>query len=269
MDIVNLRHASGATAQIHLHGAHVSSWRVADGTERLFLSDRAEFKPGAAIRGGVPIIFPQFASLGSLPKHGFARTMTWQFDAASSSTDTAVFSLSPTPGTISIWPYRFSARYRVVLSSNQLNLELTVKNDDDKEFSFTSALHTYLRVSDIADVSIHGLQGCRYRDSANGNVEGFEIADEVRFSGEVDRVYMSTPASVVIRNGLQVIECASQGFADTVVWNPGSVLSIKLADMDDDGYQHMVCVEAAAIATPVKLFPNEQWQGSQRLAVKK
>jgi glucose-6-phosphate 1-epimerase len=268
MDIVNLRHVSGATVQIYHHGAHITSWTTADGTERLFLSEHAEFKSGSAIRGGVPIIFPQFASLGPLPKHGFARSMTWQLDTASTSPNTAVFSLSPTPETISIWPYRFSARYRVELGSDQLSMELSVRNDDDKEFSFTAALHTYLRVQDINQVSVKGLRGCRYRDSANGNVEAVETTDEIRFAGEVDHVYMSTPATITMREGAQVIECASRGFADTVVWNPGPVLSKKLVDMEDDGYRHMVCVEAAAIATPVTLAPKEQWQGVQKLVVK-
>src|SRR5688572_25010680 len=68
----------GARAELYLHGAHVTSWRPAGaGGERLFLSAASEFRTDAAIRGGVPVIFPQFAGRGPLPKHGFARTAEW------------------------------------------------------------------------------------------------------------------------------------------------------------------------------------------------
>ena len=84
---VRLRGANGASALIALHGAQLLSWKTghssvgdapADGRERLFLSERARFAEGAAIRGGVPVIFPQFAGRGPLPKHGFARTLPWR-----------------------------------------------------------------------------------------------------------------------------------------------------------------------------------------------
>ena len=55
-----LSNAEGATALVALHGAHVLSWIPADGRERLFLGERAIYAEGAAIRGGVPVIFPQF-----------------------------------------------------------------------------------------------------------------------------------------------------------------------------------------------------------------
>ncbi|HEX6371728.1 MAG TPA: hypothetical protein VF006_22595, partial [Longimicrobium sp.] len=58
---LRLSHASGATAEVYLHGAHVASWVPAGGTEALFVSRAATFAPGKAIRGGVPVIFPQFA----------------------------------------------------------------------------------------------------------------------------------------------------------------------------------------------------------------
>ena len=67
--------------KIYLHGAHVTSWVPAGGDERLFLSQKSEFRPGAAIRGGVPVIFPQFGGLGTLPKHGFARTLPWDLSS--------------------------------------------------------------------------------------------------------------------------------------------------------------------------------------------
>ena len=67
LEKVVLRSRDGALAEVYLHGAHVTSWRPA-GTreERLFLSERSEFRGGAAIRGGIPVIFPQFAAEGPL-----------------------------------------------------------------------------------------------------------------------------------------------------------------------------------------------------------
>ncbi|MES2106056.1 MAG: D-hexose-6-phosphate mutarotase, partial [Pseudomonadota bacterium] len=67
MDQLILRAQDGAQAGITAHGAHVCSWIPAAGKEQLFLSKTSEFRDGAAIRGGVPVIFPQFAGLGSLP----------------------------------------------------------------------------------------------------------------------------------------------------------------------------------------------------------
>src|SRR5438132_247968 len=68
----------GASAEIYLYGAQVTSWIPAGSAERLFLSPRAEFRAGASIRGGTPVIFPQFSNQGSLPKHGFARLNSWE-----------------------------------------------------------------------------------------------------------------------------------------------------------------------------------------------
>src|SRR5690348_6301397 len=73
-----LHSADGARADVFPYGAHVTSWMPAGGGGRLFLSERSAFGAGSAIRGGVPVIFPQFASTGPLPKHGFARTMEWR-----------------------------------------------------------------------------------------------------------------------------------------------------------------------------------------------
>lgn len=270
MSIIQLQHASGANVKIHPQGAHITSWQTADGVERLFLSKRAEFRPGVAVRGGVPIVFPQFAALGSLPKHGFARTTQWRKvdSGAQTESDTATFVLSYSPETLAIWPYRFSLRYQVSLGDDELRMQLMVVNDDMQAFAFTAALHTYLRVVDIAAVSVHGLRGCRFRDSAHGNTEHVEHADVVRFAGETDRIYFSTSQPIVVNEpGQRSMRCSAQGFGDTVVWNPGSSLSQKLPDMEDDGYRRMVCIEAAAIEPPVTVLPGGQWQGSQTLKV--
>ena len=37
--------------------------------------------------------------------------------------------------------------------------------------------------------------------------------------------------------------------------------------MPEDGYRHMLCVEAARIDEPVQLAPGAEWQGWQQLRV--
>jgi glucose-6-phosphate 1-epimerase len=73
-----LVHDSGARAEWTPYGAQVRSWHCADGCAPLLLSERAVYREAAAIRSGVPVIFPQFATEGVLPRHGFVRTATWR-----------------------------------------------------------------------------------------------------------------------------------------------------------------------------------------------
>ena len=73
----------GSHATVLLHGAHVLSWHAAGWGEQLYLSPAAglgALQSGQAIRGGVPVIFPQFELKGpdtSLPRHGLARQRAW------------------------------------------------------------------------------------------------------------------------------------------------------------------------------------------------
>ena len=73
LDAVKLTHSSGASALVYVYGAHLASWQTSDGDEQLFVSSTAEYGGGKAIRGGVPICWPQFAGRGSGPKHGVCR----------------------------------------------------------------------------------------------------------------------------------------------------------------------------------------------------
>ena len=76
--------APAAEATIYLHGAHVTHHRPAGAQPSLFLSARSRFAPGAAIRGGVPLVFPWFGARAghpTAPDHGFARICEWTVES--------------------------------------------------------------------------------------------------------------------------------------------------------------------------------------------
>ncbi|WP_394778724.1 D-hexose-6-phosphate mutarotase [Undibacterium sp.] len=267
MEQLILRAQDGALATIMHHGAHVCSWVPAGGKEQLFVSKTSEFREGAAIRGGVPVVFPQFASLGSLPKHGFARTATWRLLHSGHTGDgaaQAVFELRESIATLALWPFVFRAELTVTVSGQRLDIALKVDNTGDTAFSFTSALHTYFAVDDIAQTSVQGLSGLHYRDSATGADNCTETSAELQIQGEVDRIYADAPA-LQMRQPNQTMHISATDFRDAVVWNPGAVKGAALADLEPEGYRRMLCVEAAAIMQPVQLAPGGSWSAGQHL----
>jgi glucose-6-phosphate 1-epimerase len=267
MPSLRLSHPSGATARVYLHGAHVTSWVPAGGSGALFLSRAASFAPGAAIRGGVPVIFPQFAALGRLPKHGFARTQPWERVDDAHRRDAVRLRLRDSAETRAIWPHAFVAELAVELGADWLSITLTIDNTGAAAFQFTAALHTYLRVGDVRRAAIEGLRGVRYRVTGEG--ERVDEEREVAVRGALDRVYLDAPPELRVHdaeNG-RVFLLRSEGFADTVVWNPWAEATAALPDMEDDEYLEMLCVEAAQVGAPVRLQAGGSWTGGQRLQV--
>ena len=271
MERVEVGARDGASVALYTHGAHVTSWKPASGEERLFLSRRSAFAPNAAIRGGVPIIFPQFASMGPLPKHGFARVREWELLRAGRTRKgqgEAQLRLTATEETRSRWNHAFEATFVVTVEGMSLSLALSVLNEDTSAFEFTAALHTYLLVDDARGVSVRGLEGVSYRDAAAGGVEGRQQEPELETGpggAELDRIYFDVSAPLEVRDALRRTRVTMSGFTDVVVWNPGQEQAAALADLEPGGWLRMLCVEAAAIGTPVRLEPGERWTGQQTL----
>jgi glucose-6-phosphate 1-epimerase len=270
MPAVALRHPSGSRAQVYLHGAHLTSWVLPGGEEMIFLSQRARFEPGAAIRGGVPVIFPQFAELGPLPKHGFARTRGWELAALEADAPggpTVRLSLRDDEATRALWPHPFSLTLAVSLGDGTLTVSLTAANTGDEPFAFTTALHSYFRVDDVRRAAVEGLEGVRFRDKVDGGRKKTETTPVLVFSGETDRVYEDVPGRVILHGaaGGHDLAVDRSGFRDVVVWNPWEELARTLDDLGGDEYLCMLCIEPACAASPVTLAPGESWQGTQVL----
>ncbi|HEX2999027.1 MAG TPA: D-hexose-6-phosphate mutarotase, partial [Armatimonadota bacterium] len=238
------------------------------GADRFFVSKLSHFTPSEAIRGGIPIIFPQFGP-GPLPKHGFARVSEWELlqTARRENGDvSAVLQLQDSPATLAVWPYRFQLQLQVLLQDDALTLVLQVKNNDTREFPFHAVFHTYLRVADIRRVAVSGLQGVTYIDSLREDKREKEEHAEIRFAQEVDRIYVQTPDQVWLvdeETGRSIL-IEKENMPDVTVWNPWVEKSKRLTDFGDEEYQRMVCVETGIMDTMRVLRPGEVWQGKTR-----
>jgi glucose-6-phosphate 1-epimerase len=252
-DLIALETPEGHRAEVSLWGGQVLSWTHATQGPQLYCSPLR--KAGQAIRGGVPVCFPQFASRGPLAKHGFARTSMWQQVHRSSQAGGAQarLRLLSSEETRAVWPHSFALTLDVTLSPANLTLTLSVENTGREPWPFTAA---------------HGLEGLTYEDACRGNDVATERHAHLSIDGEVDRVYRDAPARLLLqRPGQRSLEVLQSGFADTVVWNPGPAKAAALADLPDTDWQHMLCIEAAQVAHPVILAPGTQWLGQQRLAL--
>lgn len=259
---------------IHLYGGQVTSWKNNRGDELLFLSSKANFKPPKAIRGGIPICFPQFSNLGSLEQHGLARNRLWSIDPNPppppvNGIKTFVdLILKPSEEDLKVWPHSFEFRLRIALGFANLTVTSRIRNTDTKPFTFTFALHTYFSVSDISEVRVEGLETLDYFDNLQNKERFTEQGDAITFDSEVDRVYLSTPTKIAVidHEKKRTFVLRKEGLPDAVVWNPWDKKSKSIADFGDDDYKRMVCVEAAAIEYPITLNPGEEWKGRQEIS---
>ncbi len=272
MSTVLLSHPSGSSADVYLNGAHVTSWIPAGGKEVLFMGKTATFAPGDPIRGGIPVVWPQFANIGALPQHGFARKSEWQLaENADSSDDPSSVKLVLTDDhrTRELFPYHFRTELTVTIDDKSLQVKLDAFNTGDELFTFTAALHTYIAVADIRESALRGLTGKWYLDKTQGGNETKDEAKKLVISDETDRVYLKAPKKIEIedRGNERRIEVRATGFKDAVVWNPWAEKVTGFIGLAPEDYLKMVCVEAAQIGSPVELKPGATWSGAQTIAI--
>lgn len=267
-----------SSTQITPFGAHLLSWRPTDEEDVLWLSSRAVLDGTKAIRGGVPLCLPWFGGPEDSPSrpgpgagaHGFARTSTWKLLASTQPANDAPasfsFELHHTGETSALYPHSFCARLEV-LAGSELNMTLTLTNEDDHPFAIEAAMHTYLRVGDVKDVTVEGLDGERYFDKVRGRYS--TQCGDLSFVGFTDRVYTTTQQVQVIDPKLdRRIIVDKNGSGSTIVWNPWSAGAAGMSDVGEGEWQNFVCVETAAVRErALTLWPGHPHIMTQTLAV--
>lgn len=238
-------------ARIFLQGSQITDF-IKMGTDPvLFLSEQSQFKKSKVIRGGIPISWPWFADHPTerdFTAHGFARTSEWNIIKTSQidpDTTRIITELKNTEDNWKFFPFKFTLN-AIFNVGEKLELELITKNEDTKEFTFTSALHSYYDVGNIADVNIAGLENKEYIDK----VDNYSIKHqegEVIINSETDRIYLDTNGECIIRDSgyKRDIRIIKEGSATTVIWNPWADKAKAMIDLGDQDHNRFVCVETA------------------------
>jgi len=247
-----------AKADIYLQGGHVTLFQPRGHEPVLWMSSRAQFEHGKAIRGGVPVIWPWFgphATDSNKPQHGFARTAEWTVKNTTvvNGGDTQLqLLLGDSPSTRALWPHVFELTLTITIGK-ALTIELTSLNTGRGRFIAGAALHSYFAISEVSQMHVEGLAGRDYIDQLDGNQIKHQ-ADVVRVDQEVDRIYINSEDTCVIHDEVtsRRILVQKSGSRSTVVWNPWTDKARAMADFDDEGYQHMLCIETANAADDVR-----------------
>jgi glucose-6-phosphate 1-epimerase len=259
---------SGFSVVLSEYGAHVVSWTSPEESELLFTSEVALYELGKPIRGGIPVVFPQFGN-GALPKHGLARTRQWKIvreQIGASEAVSVTLRLNSDDETERVWPHPFTLELEVILTEVLL-LSLRVVNTGRATFSFTSALHNYFRVQDASNLTIRGLQGLEYSDFLRERKTFTETRERVSITAHVDRAYRDSPETIILESPLDKRRylITKEGFSDTVLWNPWDEGAQAIRDLIPEEYRTMVCIESGNILAPVVLEPGDVHASAQIL----
>ncbi len=267
-------------AEIYLRGAHLAQWKPAGEQPVLWLSERSHFKPGKAIRGGIPLCFPWFGPRsdgGTGPSHGFARIEEWQLSfaalmpGAEGDSLSLTFMLAPNERTKALGFDNFRAVCEMTLGRT-LAVKLTVANMGEQPMSIEEALHSYFHVADVRQAPITGLESAAYLDKRDHAKEKRNPAEPLQLTEWTDRVYFANEAETVIHdsgNGRR-IRIDKGNSATTVVWNPWDDGAGTLADVEPKAWPQFLCVEAANTATDaVTIAPGATHTMSLHISVEK
>jgi D-hexose-6-phosphate mutarotase len=263
-----------AQAEIYLHGAHITQFQPRGAKPVLFMSQESQFLPSKPIRGGVPLVFPWFggrAQPPDSPAHGFARIREWSLETCERQADGSVrllFTLSSDASTLGLWPHPFSLRMTFSIGTSlELTLEARGPGRGAPPLTFEEAFHTYLRVGDVREITLEGLESAGYIDKVDAGRRKSPASEPIRISGETDRVYEKTQSTCIVRDPVfeRTLRVEKENSGSTVVWNPWIGKARAMPDFGDEEWPEMVCIETANVGEGAIHLEGEQTHSMRAL----
>lgn len=267
-----LNFSAQACAEVHLQGAHLTRWSDLKGRDNIFTSANAVYKVGVPIRGGNPLIFPQFGA-GEMCQHGFARNSLWQVTASEITAKATTITLVLKPTDVQAhyrkqWSHDFVVTLTLSLGET-LVTQMKVYNPNSYALSFTQGFHTYLAVDNINETEINGFSGLEYMDNLRNRTFFLEEREQIIIDDIIDRRYQNIPDIVTLKDNSsgRVIVMKTKNCQDAFVWNPWEESSKKLFDLKPLDYQKFVCIEPGNMKTVVILESGQEFKIEQLLKV--
>mmetsp|Transcript_835 Transcript_835/g.1911 ORF Transcript_835/g.1911 Transcript_835/m.1911 type:complete len:301 (-) Transcript_835:347-1249(-) len=262
---------TGASIRVAKFGGTLYSYKDANGEERIFTSAETNTDRSKPIRGGIPLVFPQFGE-GELVKHGFARVSEWVVEDTPTEEDgvVTVAFVSRDNELSKDWPHKYKLVHNVVFGAAVLQTSLHITNTGDEDFEFQGLLHTYYKLAaDISELEVKGLEGVSYIDQLKKGETFTEENEVVKFTEETDRIYTSVKGPIEVSDGNGRIQLdVSFGKrddkedhmeCDLVVWNPWIEKSKGLGDFGPEEYHNMVCLEPGCVSRKQTCKPGETY----------
>jgi glucose-6-phosphate 1-epimerase len=249
--LLELEHALGS-AVISLYGGQVLQWQPANQQPVFWLSDKANYTQGKAIRGGVPICWPWFGAyhnesgelLEAEGNHGFARQRTWQISSYQIERDRFSITLNLSgENDCTAWPAKYQLQQELVFAKT-FQQKLIMTNLSNQVIHYSGALHSYLAVSHPENVSVDTLSSVLFDDKLATGRQAVQTL--VHCKGPIDRIYHTSNTQALVDNEWQrKLILNSTDCQQWVLWNPGQKIASKVADIHPQGENEYVCLEAA------------------------
>ena len=220
----------------------------------------------APMRGGVPVMFPQFADAGPLAKHGLVRTAPWQLtkNEETATSHTSGFSLTIGSEDHASWPHAARLELEVNATPNLLEFALRVTNTGNDRFGWTGGLHPYFALQDLLTSRLRGLAGLTAQDRFDANMVSQPAGDLQWTEAPFERLFDGCPA-LELDGGAHTLRLSASGFDQWMVWNPGRLGANALKDLPPGDWRRFVCIEPVCVTRPIELLPGATFEGQLRI----
>lgn len=145
---------------------------------------------------------------------------------------------------------------------------MTVNNTGKElSFRFMLSLNNYLKVPDVTQCEMLGLQGCSYIDVKDGDKHKHD-EEHFKVNKYTDLFFFDTPNEFFITNAMSghKYRIEKKNISEIIVWNSWSDQTKQLKDLSDEEYSKFFYFGVGAVHKLVSLGPGESFEAKVLLS---
>lgn len=157
--------------------------------------------------------------------------------------------------------------YRLVLHEKELHFNMTVNNTGkDLSFRFMLSLNTYLKVPDVTQCELLGVQGCSYIDTNDGEKHKQE-EEYFKINRYTDLYFIDGPNEFFITNAMSghKYRIETKNAPAIIAWNSWSDQTKLLKDLSDEEYSKFFYFGVGVVDKLFSLGPGESFEAKMLL----